>query len=153
MTQSKRGCVFQLEDTIDEYRRAATLLWKDAGKFAVDQFERINNELFADELPPLPILIGITAYGHCTGLTRFQPEGPRITLSQTLFNKGGPLTVIDTLIHEMDHALLNLRGENAAHNGKPWCDLITELSPKVLGREITVRPVRSRRIPNPERVT
>ena len=59
--------------------------------------------------------------------------------------------ISDTLVHEMVHAALILRGEDPEHNGDPWCRLIAELSPAVLGREITARPVRPRRVPNPDR--
>jgi hypothetical protein len=35
----------------------------------------------------------------------------------------------------------------------PRCRLIAELSPAVLGREITARPVRPRRVPHPDRAS
>ena len=44
-----------------------------------------------------------------------------------------------------------LRGEDARHNGEPWCKMIADLSPGVLGREITAAPSRPVRIPNPAR--
>ena len=59
--------------------------------------------------------------------------------------------ISDTLVHEMTHAALILRDEDPDHNSEPWCRLITELSPVVLGHEITARPVRPRRVPNPDR--
>jgi hypothetical protein len=59
--------------------------------------------------------------------------------------------VSDVLVHEMAHAALMLRGEDPRHNGGPWCQMITELSPAVLGAEITARPVLPRRVPNPDR--
>jgi hypothetical protein len=61
--------------------------------------------------------------------------------------------VSDVLVHEMVHAALMLRGEDPQHNGEPWCRVITELSPEVLGREITARPVVPRRVPNPGRAS
>src|SRR5690242_20744816 len=48
-------------------------------------------------------------------------------------------------------AALMLRGEDPGHNAGLWCRLITDLSPAVLGREITARPVLPRRVPNPDR--
>jgi hypothetical protein len=108
-------------------------------------------------VPPLPILIGLTAFGRCIGLTRGGwLAAPRITLAPELFNgnhrtPGGTLMVSDVLVHEMVHAALMLRGENPGHNGAPWCRLITELSPGVLGREVSAATVGTRRVPNPDR--
>ena len=59
--------------------------------------------------------------------------------------------VSDVLVHEMVHAALMLRGEDPRHNGEPWCRVITELSPGVLGQEINARPVLPRRVANPDR--
>lgn len=144
--------------TYEDYRQAAALLWGEAGDFAAAEFARLNREHFAGSIPPMPIVIGLTAFGRCIGLTRGGGwlDSPRITLAPELFNgnhrtAGGPRMIADTLVHEMTHAALILRGEDPEHNGKPWCRLITELSPDVLGREITARPVRPRRVPNPDR--
>lgn len=130
----------------------------EAGDFAAAEFARLNREHFAGSIPPLPVLIGLTAYGKCIGATRDGADwlaGPRITLAPELFNgnhrtPGGPRMVSDVLVHEMIHAALMLRGEDPGHNGAPWCRLITDLSPAVLGREVTARPVLPRRVPNPD---
>ena len=61
--------------------------------------------------------------------------------------------VSDTLIHEMLHAFLMLRGENPAHNAAPWCRMITELTPGLAAREIKAEPVGTMRVPNPDRDT
>src|SRR5580700_2317672 len=126
-----------------DYRAAAALLWGDAGAFAADELARLNRDHFAGSLPPLPVVIGLTAYGKCLGLTRGEEAGgwaggpPRITLQSQTVNEGGTLVVSDVLVHEMTHAALMLRGEDWHHNAAPWCRLITELSPGVLGCEIT----------------
>lgn len=140
-----------------DYRAAASLLWGPAGEFAVDEFARLNREYFAGSVPPLPIVIGLTAFGRCIGLTRGGwSAGPRISLAPEIFTgndrtPGGTLMVADVLLHEMVHAVLVLRGEDPAHNAAPWCRMITELAPGVLGREATASPVVPRRIPNPAR--
>lgn len=128
--------------TNEDYRQAAALLWGDAGDFAATEFVRLNREHFAGSIPPMPIVIGLTAFGRCIGLTRGGGwlDSPRITLAPELFNgnrrtSGGPRMISDTLVHEMVHAALILRGEDPEHNGDPWCRLIAELSPAVLGRE------------------
>ncbi len=163
-------CDTQLEvtPTYETYARAAALLWGQAGEFAAAEFARLNRELFAGSIPPLPVIIGLTAYGTCIGLTRTARwlAAPRVTLAPELFNgsaerpdgspgriRGGPRQVSDVLLHELVHAALIFRGEDPAHNADPWCALITELSPDVLGLVITARPVRTRRIPNPARET
>ena len=144
--------------SFEEYARAARLLWGDAGTYAAAEFRHLNDRYFRGELPPLPIVINLTAYGHCIGLTR--PTAwlahPRITVSTEAFNgsrrmPGGRRMVTDVLVHEMVHAWLILRGENPKHNDDPWCKTIGELSLAVLGHEINARPVRPRRVPNPDR--
>lgn len=145
--------------TYGDYRQAAVLLWGGAGELAAAEFERANRELFAGSVPPLPIVIGLTAFGHCLGLTRLNwADGPRVSLAPEVFTgndrtPGGTLYVADVVAHEMLHADLFLRGEDHRHNAEPWCRMITSLSPAVLGREITAVPVRPRRVPNPARAT
>ncbi|MGO9079033.1 MAG: SprT-like domain-containing protein [Streptosporangiaceae bacterium] len=140
------------------YASAASLLWGEAGKFAAAEFDRLNRELFAGSIPPMPLIIAMTPYGHCIGMTMSASwlASPRITLAPEIFNgsrrlRGGPRQVADVLAHEMVHAALMLRGENADHNEPPWCAMITELSPDLTGRSILARPVRTRRVPNPAR--
>lgn len=144
--------------TYEDYRQAAALLWGEAGDFAAAEFARLNREHFAGSIPPMPVIIGLTAFGRCIGVTRGAGwlDSPRITLAPELFNgnhrtPGGPPMVSDVLIHEMVHAALMLRGEDPQHNSAPWCRVITELSPALLGCEITARPVVPRRVPNPDR--
>lgn len=143
--------------TYRDYARAAALLWGPAGEFAAGEFERLNRKHFAGSVPPMPIVIGLTAFGKCLGATRGDwPAAPRISLAPEIFtgnhrSPGGRKMVSDVLVHEMIHAALFLRGESPLHNDAPWSKLITELSPDVLGREIIARPVRTHRVPNPER--
>jgi len=97
------------------------------------------------------MVIGITAYGHCIALTRGY-DRPRISIASTLF-RDGTVAVSATILHEMIHAKLVLEGKDSAHNGQPWCDEITRLSPSVLGRAIHAKPVRPRRVDGkPKRV-
>jgi hypothetical protein len=144
--------------THDDYVHAATTLWGDAGVFAYDTFDRFNLEHFDGRLPALPIVIGITAFGKCLGLTRYD-ELPRITLASNIFAPApsggangsrrprcGHREVEDVLLHEMIHAKLVLNGVDPSHNGQPWCDEITRLSPAVLGRDIQAAPVKVRRV-------
>jgi hypothetical protein len=147
--------------THEDYRRAAELLWGDAGALAAGEFRRLNREHFAGSIPPVPLIIGLAPFGVCIGVTR-SLEGwlaaPRITLTPEVFNgnsrtPGGPRQVADVLLHEMVHAALMFRGEDPRHNGEPWCRMVRELSPAILGREVDARPVLPRRIPNPERET
>ena len=152
----------------ETYARAAALLWGAAGEFAAAEFARLNREHFAGSIRPMPVIIGLTAYGGCIGLTAYAGwlEAPRITLAPEIFRgslerpdgepgriRGGPRQVSDVLLHELIHAALMLRGEDHSHNAAPWCRLIADLSPAVLGRDISARPVRTRRVPNPERDT
>lgn len=153
--------------TYETYASAAALLWGEAGRYAAAEFARVNRDLFAGSIIHMPIIIAMSAYGGCIGLTRAPSwlASPRISLAPEIFNgsvdkdgrpgrmRGGPRRVSDVLLHEMIHAALILRGEDPAHNEEPWCRLITELSPEVLGRDIMARPVRTHRVPNPARET
>jgi hypothetical protein len=145
--------------TYEDYHQAAALLWGEAGEFAAAEFARLNREHFAGSIPPLPVIIGLTAYGKCIGATRDGSgwlDAPRIGLAPEVFNgndrtPGGPRMAADVLVHEMIHAALMLRGEDPGHNGEPWCRMLADLSPAVLGREVDARPVLPRRVPNPDR--
>jgi hypothetical protein len=142
--------------TQESYLQAATVLWGEAGAFAMREFQRLNAELFAGCLPPLPIVIGLTAYGSCLGLTRRRGgwsdgQRPRITLAPEIFQgnartRGGRHRVTDTLVHEMVHAKLMLAGDDPRHNAQPWCTEITRLSPLILGHAILAAPVHVRRV-------
>lgn len=133
--------------TLDEYREAAVRLWGDAGALAVDTFARLNTTYFGDRLPPVPIVIGLTAYGKCLGFTRHEPKGlplPRISLASPKFDN--VRVVEDTILHEMVHVELHLAGLYPKHNGLPWCQRIEELSPAVLGHGVRAVPVKVQRV-------
>jgi hypothetical protein len=141
----------QLEVThsLADYRKAASVLWGAAGEFCVDKFERLNDWLFAGELPPLPFVIGITAYGKCIGATRHGGEWdrglPRITIASNHF-RSGRNNVTETILHEMVHAKLILAKQVPDHNALPWCAEITRLTRLAYGKEIKVEPVKPRRV-------
>jgi hypothetical protein len=133
--------------TSADYRRAAEVLWGEAGAWAVDEYQRHNVRYFEGRLPPVPVVIGLTAYGRCLGLTRghgeWARELPRISLQSGHF-EGGTRGVSDTILHEMVHVRLILAGLDPSHNAKPWCAEIERLSPLVLGRAVKARPVHPR---------
>jgi hypothetical protein len=133
-----------------DYREAAVILWGPAGGFAVDEAERLNRAYFDESLPPLPLVVGLTAYGHCIGATR--PDGPwvpdtvpRITLHPMVF-RCGTREVGDVVLHELVHVKLILAGLPSKHNTRTWCAEIERLSPLYLARTIQARPVHPRRI-------
>jgi hypothetical protein len=140
--------------SFDDYRRAATILWGDAGTFMLDTFAELNAELFDGQLPPLPMTIAMVPYGACVGATAPKAnhgDTPQIVLPPEIFNgsarlDGGAAYVRDVITHEMVHARLMLDGRDPKHNGEPWCREITRLSPVVLRREIRAAPVKARRI-------
>ena len=71
------------------YRAAAVKFWGEAGACAYDAYDRIRPALYPDLPAQLPIVIGITAYGHCLGLTRgcWREHGPRISLPPEIFQE------------------------------------------------------------------
>ena len=56
--------------THEDYRQAAALLWGEAGEYAAEELARLNREHFAGSIPPMPVIIGLTAFGKCIGATR-----------------------------------------------------------------------------------
>ncbi len=134
------------------YREAAAALWGEAGIYAHDGYARHRAEHFPELPDQLPIVIGITAYGRCLGLTRAGWEhGPRITLASNLF-RAGRGHVDDTLLHEMLHAWLHETGQDTGHDSQAWYVAVRRLSPVVLGHELDARRGagrRSVRVPNP----
>lgn len=146
------------------YRDAAVKFWGAAGAYAYDAYTRIRPALYPELPERLPIVIGITAYGHCLGLTRGGWEhGPRITLPPEIFRgttaatatrnvPGGARQVDDVLTHEMLHAWLIVTGRQHGHDSGDWYKAVRRLSPAVLGRELAARrggDRKSVRVPNP----
>jgi hypothetical protein len=121
------------------YRAAAEALWGEAGAYAHDAYDRIRPELYPELPGQLPIVIGITAYGHCDGLTRSGwRHGPRISLASAAFGRGAGW-VDDILTHEMLHVWLALAGLESGHGGAGWYEHVRRLSPAVLGHKVDAR--------------
>ena len=146
------------------YRDAAAALWGEAGAYAYDAYDRIRAALYPELPARLPIVIGLTAYGHCIGLTRGHwDHGPRITLPPEVFQgttaeaarrhvPGGTRQVDDTLTHELLHAWLIVTGRDTHHDGACWYEAVRRLSPAVLGHKLDARRGAGRksvRVPNP----
>lgn len=129
---------------------AGAALWGPGGAYLYAAYERLQSRLFPELPPELPMVIGLTAYGHCIGLTRSWPSGARISVAPKVFAEGARM-VDDVLVHEMLHVSLMQTGLDHKHAGEPWYSEVRRLSPKVLGRELDVtRPKRrSVRVPNP----
>jgi hypothetical protein len=134
------------------YRDAAEALWGEAGAHAHDAYDRIRQELYPELPGQLPIVIGLTAYGRCDGLTRTGwRHGPRITLASDAFGRGASW-VDDILTHEMLHAWLVLAGLQPGHDTASWYEHVRRLSPSVIGCEVDAgrgADRKSVRIPNP----
>jgi len=131
--------------------QAAEVLWGPAGAYAYAAYQRLRAQLFPELASELPIVIGLTAYGHCIGLTRAPWEhGARISLAPKVFAEGERM-VDDVLIHEMLHAALIADAQDPRHTGEAWYAGVRRLSPAVLRHPLDVqRPKRrSVRIPNP----
>ena len=82
-----------------------------------DDYQRHRQHF--DNLPEsMPMVIGITAYGKCSGLTRHSSEtfnSPRISIASNLFS-AGRRAVDDVVLHEMIHSSLMLAGKAPWHN-------------------------------------
>ncbi|WP_261624353.1 SprT-like domain-containing protein [Nesterenkonia marinintestina] len=135
------------------YREAAALLWGEAGDYVHDAYQR-HRHLFPGIPESVPMVIGLTAYGRCIGLTRLDAEllrTPRISIASTLFERGRR-AVDDVVVHEMMHLHLAHTGKRTDHRSADWYAEVRRLAPEVLGRELDVRhggDRRSVRVPNP----
>lgn len=152
------------------YRAAAVTLWGEAGAAVHDAYAHWRAEVFPELPAQIPIVIGITAYGACAGLTRYRAPsrlpivigittgaagteptvfrrdspGARISIASNLFARGRR-AVDDVMVHEMLHVYLAQRGEDPGHEGEAWYAAVRRLSPAVLGRELDVRRGAARR--------
>jgi len=147
------------------YRAAATALWGGAGAYVHDSYTRML-PMFPGLPPELPIVIGLTAYGKCLGLTRTSlGREPRITIASGEFKERR--RVDDVLCHEMLHAWLHLNCKKVEHDTADWYSAVMKLSPQVLGHPIDIKRgahrksvrVRKddgssvvRKVPNPEAI-
>jgi hypothetical protein len=130
---------------------AGEALWGEAGAYGYATYRRLRLAHFPALPDELPIVIGLTAYGHCLGLTRAPWEhGARITLAPLIFRQGRRM-VDDVLVHEMLHASLGVEGRDPKHEGADWYAEVRRLSPAVLGHALEGEPDvrKSVRIPNP----
>lgn len=130
---------------------AGEALWGEGGRYAYASYRRLRDLHFPALPDELPIVIGLTAYGHCLGVTRSPwTNGARITLAPLVFRQGWRI-VDDVLVHEMLHASLVAEGRDPKHAGADWYAEVARLSPAVLGHALGVqRPQRrSVRIPDP----
>lgn len=130
---------------------AGEALWGEAGAYVYASYRRLRLAHFPALPDELPIVIGLTAYGHCLGLTRTPWEhGARITLAPLLFRQGRRM-VDDVLVHEMVHVDLVMGRQDPRHESDAWYAAVRRLSPVVLGHPLEGEPDarKSVRIPNP----
>lgn len=135
------------------YRDAAVKLWGDGGAYVHDFYDE-HLHLFPELPASMPIVIGITAYGKCVGLSRLHSstlERQRITIASRAFKRGLGY-VSDIMLHEMMHCALELRGLNTDHATQDWYDECERLAPYALGREVSLtrKQRKSIRVPNPK---
>ncbi|MGH9152804.1 MAG: SprT-like domain-containing protein [Acidimicrobiales bacterium] len=105
--------------TTGSLAHAGAALWGPAGAYLYAAYERLQSRLFPELPPELPMVIGLTAYGHCIGLTRSWPSGARISVAPKVFAEGARM-VDDVLVHEMLHVWLMQTGLDHKHAGEPW---------------------------------
>jgi hypothetical protein len=138
------------------YRDAALALWGEAGGFVHDEYADYRDRYFTGRVPEqVPIVIGITAYGHCGGLTRGTWDyGPRITIESRQFSRGATW-VSHIILHEMVHVALRFAGLDPDHKGEPWYSEVRQLSLALFKTDLSQVIVRgadrkSVRVPNPD---
>ena len=148
------GVVFIIMMTTD-LREAATIFWGDAGTYVYDCYQQLR-PLFPNLPDTLPIVIGLSAYGKCSGITRANDphlNSPRISIA-TQYLPQGTGYVKDVMLHKMIHTTLHLSGRNTNHNGADWYAECQRLAQTVLGHPITLVPYSRQRkpvrVPNPK---
>lgn len=123
-----------------DYRAAAILLWGDARGFVHDCYRHWLH-LFPELPEYMPIVIGLSAYGRCVGLSRLNDpylDGPRITIASQYLNLGANY-VRDVMVHEMLHCWLYETGRDTDHQSYDWYEAVNRLSPTVLGVDISAK--------------
>jgi hypothetical protein len=123
----------------DDMHRFAAEAWGSLGLAIVDQWSKFNNNYFANELKPVPLVI-----------THAQPFGKRLAFCSYAISETSGRTITlnlpkrhtvlvadaNTLLHEMIHQYLFERGEYPSHDGEPWRREIMRLNKLITGREI-----------------
>ena len=138
--------------TTPNYEEAARALWGEAGAF-IHQCYQKHLHLFPGLPEQLPMVIGLTAYGGCIGLTRgSEPalESMRISIASPAFKDGADV-VSDVVLHEMLHCWLIATGRQSKHDSDDWYNACMKLAPQVLGHEVELQRKRRKsvRVPNP----
>lgn len=139
--------------TTYDYQTAAHALWGEAGDFIHECYKK-HLPLFPGLPEQLPMVIGLSAYGRCLGLTRDNDpalEVMRISIASNSF-KHGTAAVSDTVLHEMLHCWLIATGQQCDHDTDDWYTACMALAPKVLGHEINLTRKRRKSVrkPNPD---
>lgn len=137
------------------YRREAAIdLWGDAGDYVHAAYTRLRGLYFPTLPESMPIVIGLTAFGRCIGMTRHKwtSATARISIAPGIFAKG-ERAVDDLLVHEMAHVRIG-RSSNprSSHHTDEWYAIVNELSPAVLGYDVQVSRGADRksvRVPDP----
>jgi hypothetical protein len=96
--------------------------------------------LFPELRDSMPIVLGLSAYGRCAGLSRLNNpylDGPRITIATQYLKHAND--VRDVIVHEMLHCWLYLTGRDTDHQSRDWYESVNRLSPTVLEFDLNVR--------------
>jgi hypothetical protein len=152
-----RSADFQPEE-LAVLRRAARILWPRWGEWAHDEWKRLNETYFGNELKPCGILFGLTPHGRA--LAFFSPADRTITLHPSLLDPKsaspwrlgemlGERFCSDGLLHEMTHQGIHQRGGRqtgySSHDCQEWVDEVNRISP-LLGLDGRAALVRQRRV-------
>ena len=144
-----------------DLRRIAAVYDGEHAVRAYDEFEEINAEYFAGELPLPRITWGLTPHGGCLGLTRMH-GAPTITLHSSLLGgreKPNPWRVnpawlgwrfaLDVLLHECIHVSVahRLGGHSGptSHNCPEWIAEVNRLAP-LLQLNVTAARSKTKRV-------
>lgn len=142
------------ENTAGTFLAAARVFWPAHADAIYTAFDELNETVFHNEIVNEGIVVGLTPHGKSLGYC--EPPG-RITLHPSLLTpaSGNPWGIPadqlhisfmrDVLLHEMVHALLQQRRDDARHNGAPWCREVERISPLIgLGPVVAAQWKRTR---------
>jgi hypothetical protein len=135
--------------TTDDLDRACRIVaegfYGERGRWAYEQFDRINRDYFGGALPTPLITFEITPHGKCLGQTS-STDRPHIRLHPSVFGGTevatpwgtpaewlGELFAADVLIHECMHVSVRFRLGGAkgptSHNNPQWIGEVNRLAP------------------------
>ncbi|SRR6266571_1815376 len=122
----------------------------DVAVTAFEYYDAINKHFFNGELPQAFIIMGITPYGRCIGLTKHYFKQPIILLHVGLKTEQERFyTLLHEAIHVQVRYVLEYTGEKS-HDSDEWLSEVNRIAPILGYHEASLAADKVRRRPKSE---